>query len=484
MSNYTITTDFGAKDSLPSSNDSKVVRGSEFTTEFTSIQTAIATKADTAGDTFTGVVNFSADVAVNTNTLFVDVSEAKVGIGTTSPARALHVSSGATNEVARFESTDTACLVEFKDSTGTASIETRNDFRFSAGGSERMRIDSSGNVGIGTNLPGTKLHVDAGTDQIAATFHSTDAGSYINITDSGSGTYGAMIGAISDEMVFSPNNVEAMRIDSSGRLLVGTTDTSVYDSASGGNTGFVYSPNHLLQVARETTTSTQSVMNLNKMGVDGNIIELYKDGSNVGNIGTEGGRPYLASSTLGIRVSNALFPCNTSGVITDGACNIGSASGRFEDLYLSGGVHLGGTGSANKLDDYEEGTWTPNLYGNTTGSASPLSYSAASTQYTKVGRLIYFNAYITNVQAANHSKTGEFRISGLPFAASRHAPITVSYTDLFTFDDADISVSGYVSNGSTYISIRKGSSKGAVFATELTNNNLSDIMISGSYTTT
>ena len=59
MSNYTITTDFGAKDSLPSSNDSKVVRGSEFTTEFTNIQTAIATKADTAGDTFTGVVNFS-----------------------------------------------------------------------------------------------------------------------------------------------------------------------------------------------------------------------------------------------------------------------------------------------------------------------------------------------------------------------------------------------------------------------------------------
>ena len=32
---------------------------------------------------------------------------------------------------------------------------------------------------------------------------------------------------------------------------------------------------------------------------------------------------------------------------------------RFKDLYLSGGVYLGGTGSANQLDDYEEGTWTP-----------------------------------------------------------------------------------------------------------------------------
>jgi hypothetical protein len=31
----------------------------------------------------------------------------------------------------------------------------------------------------------------------------------------------------------------------------------------------------------------------------------------------------------------------------------------FKDLYLSGGVYLGGTGAANLLDDYEEGTWTP-----------------------------------------------------------------------------------------------------------------------------
>ena len=84
MTDYTITTNFGAKDSLPSGNAGKVIKGEEFTTEFTNIQTAVNTKADTAGDTFTGAVNFSADVAVNTNTLFVDVSENKVGIGTTS----------------------------------------------------------------------------------------------------------------------------------------------------------------------------------------------------------------------------------------------------------------------------------------------------------------------------------------------------------------------------------------------------------------
>jgi hypothetical protein len=37
----------------------------------------------------------------------------------------------------------------------------------------------------------------------------------------------------------------------------------------------------------------------------------------------------------------------------------GGVASRFKDLYLSGGVYLGGTGGENLLDDYEEGTWTP-----------------------------------------------------------------------------------------------------------------------------
>lgn len=54
MSNYTKTTNFTAKDSLNSGDANKVVRGSEIDAEFTNIQTAIATKADTAGPTLTG----------------------------------------------------------------------------------------------------------------------------------------------------------------------------------------------------------------------------------------------------------------------------------------------------------------------------------------------------------------------------------------------------------------------------------------------
>jgi hypothetical protein len=56
MSNYTKTTDFAAKDSLPSGDSGKIIRGSEFETEFDDIATAIATKANTASPTFTGTV--------------------------------------------------------------------------------------------------------------------------------------------------------------------------------------------------------------------------------------------------------------------------------------------------------------------------------------------------------------------------------------------------------------------------------------------
>lgn len=56
MSNYTKTTNFATKDSLPSGNAAKIVRGTEIDTEFNNIATASATKADTASPTFTGTV--------------------------------------------------------------------------------------------------------------------------------------------------------------------------------------------------------------------------------------------------------------------------------------------------------------------------------------------------------------------------------------------------------------------------------------------
>ena len=65
MSNYTKTTDFAAKDSLPSGNAAKIVKGSEINTEFNAIATAVTTKADLAGPTFTGTVTVPTLSAAN-----------------------------------------------------------------------------------------------------------------------------------------------------------------------------------------------------------------------------------------------------------------------------------------------------------------------------------------------------------------------------------------------------------------------------------
>jgi len=56
MSNYTKATDFAAKDSLPTGDPSKIIKGTEINTEFANIQVAVNSKSDTASPTFTGTV--------------------------------------------------------------------------------------------------------------------------------------------------------------------------------------------------------------------------------------------------------------------------------------------------------------------------------------------------------------------------------------------------------------------------------------------
>ena len=56
MSNYTKLTDFAVKDTLPTGNAAKIVKGEEIDDEFNAIATAIASKSNTASPTFTGTV--------------------------------------------------------------------------------------------------------------------------------------------------------------------------------------------------------------------------------------------------------------------------------------------------------------------------------------------------------------------------------------------------------------------------------------------
>jgi hypothetical protein len=75
MSNYTKTTNFAAKDSLPSGDPGKIIQGAEFNTEFDDIATAIATKSDTASPTFTGTVTVPALTVTGNVTMILDNSD-------------------------------------------------------------------------------------------------------------------------------------------------------------------------------------------------------------------------------------------------------------------------------------------------------------------------------------------------------------------------------------------------------------------------
>lgn len=74
MTDYTKTTDFGVKDGLSTGNANKLVKGSEFDTEFDAIQTAVATKADKASPTFTGTVT-GANLTINGSFKLADTSD-------------------------------------------------------------------------------------------------------------------------------------------------------------------------------------------------------------------------------------------------------------------------------------------------------------------------------------------------------------------------------------------------------------------------
>jgi hypothetical protein len=343
-------------------------------------------------------------------------SSGNLGIGTDSPSAVLHVSSGDPE----FILTDTATGVDHSldGNSGTGYLRLHVDknsegsapgFIINVAGSEAMRIDSSGNLGIGTSsiASDATVHID-GTDTILLITEDSEGDATLRLADTQGNLSQSMslsydTGSTNSLKFIANGTSERMRLDSSGNLLVGKTSSTFNNTA-----GIGQFPSGRIYVTRDGG----NCLYLNRVTSDGDIAAFYKDGSIVGSIGSEGsgGTFFLGSGdvTLGFNAaSDIIFPRGTNAANRTDAISLGNTNNRFKDLYLSGGVYLGGTGSANNLDDYEDGSWTPAIDG--------LTLTNSSGTYTKIGTLV--TAQFTFVVPTNTS-TANAVLSGIPFTAA------------------------------------------------------------------
>ena len=278
-------------------------------------------------------------------------------------------------------------------------------------GAEAMRIDASGNLLVGvTSLTGAAGPRDT----------STTAGLGVGLNDDG-GVYSA---------AYQTSPFVSNRISTDGELFTFKKDgTTVGSIGSSNSSSVTYLAGSASGGGIGVANNSPAVFPARPAGVIDNTINLgsgfyrFKDLYLSGDVITGGGGTsntgeiqFVADSTRARIVGGydsggggyLSFRTDTAGGSDIERVVIGN-DGVLEAKY---GVYLGGTGAANKLDDYEEGTWTPVIReANGAGTILVLSFSTGS--YTKIGNTVTITGYVVRNDAT--SLTGALVISNLPF---------------------------------------------------------------------
>ena len=227
-----------------------------------------------------------------------------------------------------------------------------------------------------------------------------------------------------DHISFETTGSEAMRIDNGGKLLIGLDDRRLF------------APGHTSQLQIEGTSATlnSSISIVNNQNTTGSPnIRLAKtrgtsigsntsvaNGDQLGQIvfyGADGTDIYNATALIGAVVNGTV---GTDTIPTDLVFQTSATtgSGRAERLRIlsSGGLTFNGdTATANALDDYEEGVYTPTLVGSTGGSYT-LTSAYNDLAYTKIGRIVHITGRVRI--SADNSATGDYINMSLPFTSN------------------------------------------------------------------
>jgi len=289
----------------------------------------------------------SGDLTVDTTTLKVDSSSNRVGIGAASPSTKLHIGGTAPGD-----------SIIRQDSTGSG---TNWEIGERAAGKWQIFEDdtdsivatfmSTGNVGIGTTSPASLI--DATGAPVAT------SGSIVRVRNSSATSSNTSFGGVfftsspgtdysigksnvnaSTSLSFRNGNTGAslMDLDSSGNLLVGTTNTA----PGAGNTNAGVAIRGGSDNRSFFSVSSNYVAAFNRNTNDGPIVEFNKDGSGVGSIGVDSGdNLYIGGSVAshgGLYFGTRVAAPIDAGTLTDAVMDLGTAGYRFKDLYLSSAV--------------------------------------------------------------------------------------------------------------------------------------------------
>lgn len=352
--------------------------------------------------TSTGLVGYAEKMRIT--------AAGNVGIGTSAPTYRLNVlrSDG---QVAFLTDGTTADLAITCSSGVTSMSPTTGILAFGTSSTERMRIDSSGNVGIGIT-PTARLHV-------SGTIQSVQGATTIQMYTTGGSGVISQVGAY--PLTFLTNSAERMRITAAGNVGIGAT------ISSWGGTF------RALQIGAGTAIYNNDAANGSFFGSN-----YFYNGTN--NIYKNDGTATAYGQISG----------NHSFFTASGGSAGGTVSFSERVTITANGLTFNGdTAAANALDDYEEGTFNPTIIGGTT--AGTADYVRAA-RYTKIGRQVTVQI---DISWTSGTGAGSLQISGLPFNESQSA--TNPAVSIGFISDISLSAShyalGYIANSTNRIDL-------------------------------